>query len=162
MIAVRVGIKQDSVLAALGRLSLEGNDKVDLLDEIGISVAEDTRLRFTDGVDPEGEPWIPSLRATLQGGETLRDTGRLMNSITHVTSANAVEVGTNVPYALPLHFGVTIHAVNGPYLRFKVPGGGWARKSEVTIPARPFLGINDEDAARIADVIQHFLDVKYK
>lgn len=148
------------MLEALGRLALDRDDKSELLGQMGTEVAENTRLRFSDGEDPEGTPWIPSWRARLQGGETMRDKGVLMNSISHIVHGDSVEVGTNVPYALPLHFGATIRAVNGPYLRFKVPGGGWVSKREVTLPARPFLGITDEDAVGITSIINHFLGAR--
>lgn len=161
MIAVRVTVKQGSVLEALGRLALDRADKTALLGLMGTEVAENTRLRFLDGVAPDGTPWVPSIRARTQGGETMRDTGRLMNSITHAVSGDSVEIGTNVPYALPLHFGATIRAVNGPYLRFPV-GGGWATVKEVELPARPFIGITDEDAEGISSIITHFLATAQK
>jgi phage virion morphogenesis protein len=161
VIGVRVSVTQGTVLEALGQLALAGGQKAELLDEIGISVAENTRLRFLDQEAPDGTPWVPSLRAKQQGGETMRDTGRLMNSISHAVAGDSVEVGTNVPYAYPLHFGAEIRAVNGPYLRFRAwPGGPWASKKTVTLPARPFLGITDEDATSIALVINNFLSVK--
>lgn len=42
-----------------------------------------TQLRFRDQEDPEGRPWRPSQRAALHGGQTLRLSGRLRNSITY-------------------------------------------------------------------------------
>jgi len=162
LIGVRVAVKQGSVLEALGRLALDRADKREMLDQMGITVAENTRLRFLDGESPEGEPWEESLRVKLQGGETMRDTGVLMNSITHVIIGDsAVEIGTNVPYAHPLHFGATIRAVNGPYLRFQVARGGpWASKKVVVLPARPFLGITDEDAREFVTIINLFLGTR--
>ncbi len=157
-VAVRATITQGSVLEALAKLALDPGDKRSLLDNIGSGVAESTRLRFIDQEAPDGTPWVPSLRAKHQGGETLRDTGRLMNSITHAVSGDTVEVGTNVPYAHPLHFGATIKPTGGKFLHFRAwPGGPWARKSTVILPARPFIGINDDDAQEIADVITAFL-----
>lgn len=160
-IGIRVQIDPDSgVLSALAKLALDRDDKTTLLDEIGINLAENARLRFTDQVDPDGQGWKPSLRAKAQGGETLRDTGRLMASITHAVSGDAVEYGTNLFYAPFLHFGADIKAVAKPYLTFKVPGGGWARKKEVTLPARPFLGLSDEDEQLVVDIIGNFLRVQ--
>ena len=40
--------------------------------EIGEAMVTSTRLRFREGVDPEGKSWPPSLRAQ-SGGQTLRD-----------------------------------------------------------------------------------------
>jgi phage gpG-like protein len=156
-VAVRITTTRGSVLEALSALALERDDKTELLEQIGINMVENTRLRFGDQVAPDGTPWEPSLRALNEGGDTLRDKGVLLNSITsHVVGGDGVEWGTNVPYALPLHFGATIQAVNGPYLKFKVPGG-WAQKAEVTIPARPFLGMDSEDEQLVVDIIGAFM-----
>jgi phage gpG-like protein len=161
VLSTRIAIREDrGVLQALSRLALDEADKSAVLDEIGVNLAENTRLRFIEQEGPDGERWEPSLRAQAEGGETLRDTGRLMNSINHVVLGDGVEVGTNVDYALPLHFGITITPVNSPYLTFKVPGGGWANKTSVVIPSRPFIGISEDDGALIIDIIDHFLRIQ--
>lgn len=158
-LGVRVTVADDGpVRAALARLALEPDDKSALMDDIGITLSENARLRFIDQVTPSGAPWVPSIRAQVQGGETLRDTGVLMNSITHaLIGADAVEYGTNVPYAMPLHYGATIRATNAPFLMFPLAGGGFARKKEVTLPSREFLGLSAEDEEAVIDVINNFL-----
>lgn len=155
--AINVSFREGSVLSALSKLFIAPSEKAMLLDELGINLVENTRLRFTDQRGPDGEAWVPSIRAKMQGGETLRDKGLLMNSITHLVHPDEVEVGTNVPYATPLHFGAVIRPVNGPFLRFKMPGGGWVTMKEVTLPARPFLGIDEEDKTMLVEVIDAFL-----
>ena len=156
-IGIRITTTDGRALAAMAQLMMTAENKTRLFDEIGVSLTEAARLRFIDQAGPDGQPWVPSYRATNQGGETLRDKGVLMNSLTHVVLADGVEYGTNVPYAGPLHFGAEIQAVNGPFLRFKIPGGGWVSKKSVTLPARPFLGINADDEQTIADIINDFL-----
>ena len=156
-IGVRITTTDGRALAAMAQLMMTAENKTRLFDEIGVSLTESARLRFIDQAGPDGQPWVPSYRATNQGGETLRDKGILMNSLTHVVLADGVEYGTNVPYAGPLHFGAEIRAVNGPFLRFKIPGGGWVSKKAVTLPARPFLGINADDEQTISDIINDFL-----
>ena len=156
-IGVRITVKDGRALAAMAQLTLTSDNKAKLFDEIGSSLAESARTRFIDQVGPDGQPWKPSIRAMTQGGETMRDKGLLMNSITHIVLADGVEYGTNVPYATPLHFGAEIRAVNGPFLRFKIAGGGWVSRKAVTLPARPFLGINADDEQTISDIINDFL-----
>jgi phage gpG-like protein len=158
-IEARVEIKDEGVLAALSRLALEGSGKRELLDLIGIGEAENTRLRFVDQKGPNGQAWTPSIRAKTQGGDTLRDTGRLLNSITHVTSADYVEVGTNVLYAAMMHEGGTINATGGGYLKFKI-GNRWSSKKSVTIPARPFLGLDSEGEQEVIGLIDQFLKTR--
>ena len=160
-LGVRIKIDADSgVLPALAKLALERDDKTALLDEIGINLTENARLRFGDQLSPDGQQWKPSLRAKLQGGETLRDTGRLMASITHRVAGDSVEYGTNVDYAPYLHFGADIKAVDGAYLTFKIPGGGWVSKKSVTLPPRPFLGLSTEDEETVISIIGSFLKVQ--
>lgn len=156
-IGIRITTTDGRALAAMAQLMMTAENKTRLFDEIGVSLTESARLRFIDQSGPDGQPWAPSYRAINQGGETLRDKGILMNSLTHVVLADGVEYGTNVPYAGPLHFGAEIQAVNGPFLRFKIPGGGWVSKKSVTLPARPFLGINADDEQTIAGIINAFL-----
>lgn len=155
-IATRVEVKDEKVLAALSRLALESDGRRSLLDQIGAGEADNTRLRFTDQAGPDGTPWTPSIRARTQGGETLRDTGRLMNSITHLTTPDYTEVGTNVMYAAMMHGGGTIQAVGGGYLKFRI-GAAWIQKKSVTIPARPFLGLDSDGETEIIDIIDRFM-----
>ena len=156
-IGVRITTTDGRALAAMAQLMMTADNKARLFDEIGHALVESTRMRFVDQTGPDGQPWEPSIRARTQGGETLRDKGLLMNSITHSVLSDGVEYGTNVPYAGPLHFGAEIRPVNGPFLRFKMPGGGWVSKRAVTLPARPFLGLNADDEQAIGDIINTFL-----
>ena len=66
--------------------------------------------RFRTATDPWGRPWKPSLRAQLEGGQTLSDTGRLRRSfsVQNVT-ARGFAIGTNVRYAAPHQFLSLIH-----------------------------------------------------
>lgn len=157
-LAVRISASDGgTVSAALSRLALDSADKVSLFNEIGINLTENARLRFSDEVSPDLIPWKPSKRAINQGGKTLRDTGNLLASITHEVLSDGVAYGTNVPYATTLHFGATIKASGSEYLTFRVPGGGWAKKREVEIPARPFIGLDTEDKQMVVDLIGAFL-----
>ena len=108
-------------------------------DEVGQILAASTVLRFERGAGPDGEPWEPSRRALEEGGQTLVDSARLRNSITHVASADGVDVGTNVLYAAIHQFG-----------------SGDLEKPK-NIPARPFLGLDDDDADAVVGVFRRRL-----
>jgi phage virion morphogenesis protein len=156
-LSVRINVQGDgSVAQALSKLSLSASDKTQLFNEIGVNLVENARLRFLDEQAPDGTTWQKSYRAVDQGGATLRDTGVLLASLTHALLPEGVEYGTNVPYAAALHFGATIQAKNKPFLMFKT-GRGFARKKEVTIPARPFVGLDSEDENLVVDLISQFL-----
>lgn len=146
-----VSIKVDgseAALEALGAMIARAKNTRGLFDEIGASLVVSTQRRFEDGRAPDGSPWPPSFRALAEGGKTLVDTARLMQSITHVASDGGVEVGTNVLYAATHQLGATIRPVNAKALAFKI-GGREIFAQEVTIPARPFLGLDDDDETEI-------------
>ena len=155
--AFSISIKADGespIMAVMTKLA--GFDKSAMFDEIGSELVTSTQLRFHDQHDVEGNPWKQSWRAKMQGGQTLRDTGRLMNSMTHNVLPNGVEVGTNVDYAHVLHFGADIMPKVAQYLTFNV-GGQWRKVKQVNIPARPFLGINADDERMILDIIEEHI-----
>lgn len=106
-------------------------------DEIGQTLVSSTVLRFESGRGPDDMPWTPSRRATAQGGQTLVDSARLRDSITHRADADEVEVGTNVVYGAIHQLG---SADDG-----SAPRG---------IPARPFLGIDDGDRREIQRIVE--------
>lgn len=135
---------------------LIGYDKKAMFDEIGAYGVSSTQLRFVDQSDVDGNPWKQSWRAKLQNGQTLRDKGLLMNSLTHNSFENGVEWGTNIEYAIPMHFGSHILPKTGQYLVFNV-AGNWRKVKEVTNPPRSFLGINQDDDEEILDIIGRHL-----
>ena len=108
-------------------------------DEAGQILVASTVLRFERGTGPDGEPWKPSRRALEEGGQTLVDSARLRNSMTHVASADGVDVGTNVVYAAIHQFG-----------------SGDLEKPK-NIPSRPFLGLDDDDADAVLGVFRRRL-----
>lgn len=160
-----VGIEIDSTdLAELGekldRRARRLSDLTPLLDEIGGALVAATQQRFEAGQAPDGTPWERSRRAIYEGGQTLRDSGRLEQSITHRVSADRVAVGTNVIYAAVHQFGATIRPKAANALMFKTPGGGFAQVQSVTIPARPFLGMSQGDRAEVGAIVEDFLRVE--
>ena len=139
--------------------------KFEHLDLAGVNAAlanamrTSTRQRFKNSVDPGGKPWKPSIRVKESGGKTLVDTSRLRNSIRAKSDNTGFVVGTNVIYARRHQFGdkrpVLIKSKTGHGLRFRV-GGRWITKQSVRVqvPARPFLGINEEDIAEIKATLE--------
>lgn len=140
----------------LQRLLRGVGDLYPMLDEIGASLVTSTQMRFEREQAPDGQRWRPSIRAQTTGGKTLTDTRRLADSITHVVADGSVEVGTNVIYAGILHSGGTINAKGGGMLKFRV-GGRFVQKRQVTIPARPIVGVGDDDRAEISAIVSDYL-----
>jgi phage gpG-like protein len=126
--------------------------------------------RFATATDPKGQPWKPSLRAQLEAGQTLSDTGRLRRSFS-VRAAGpwGFTIGTNVRYAAPHQFGATIVPKQARYLRFRLAGGRgkrkggkgrWVATTQVRLPARPFFPEGNDlgrYASHMAEAIQAYL-----
>lgn len=157
--AFAITIQADSspIEAVLKQLGNFESLKNQLFDEIGAGLVDSVQHRFLTGTDVDGNPWKISWRARMQGGETLRDTGRLMNSYTHNVLSSGVEVGTDVVYAPHLHYGATILPKNGQYITFAV-GGQYRKVKQSVLPPRTQLGINAEDEVMILDIVGSFID----
>ena len=119
-------------------------------------VRESTLERFKEGTSARtGRRWKTSIRAaTTEGGKTLIDSAQLRNSIQVTADASGFAVGTNVKARsdTPIWRPGAHHP--GPEGEEPpLPGGrpvGHARsRSTVNIPARPFLGLSDEDMQEI-------------
>ncbi|QKW83393.1 phage virion morphogenesis protein [Acinetobacter sp. FDAARGOS_724] len=157
--AFAITIQTDSspIEAVLEQLGDFDSLKSQLFDEIGAGLVNSIQHRFLTGTGVDGNPWKISWRARMQGGETLRDTGRLMNSYTHNVLSSGVEVGTDVAYAPHLHYGATILPKNGQYITFAV-GGQYRKVKQSILPPRTQLGINAEDEAMVLDIVGSFID----
>ena len=153
---VRIELKADAALAALARAYRQADNPRGLFDNIGMSLVVSTQARFDRGAGPDGSPWPPSLRAIAESGKTLIDSARLMQSITFEATDTGVAVGTNVIYAAVHQFGATIRPVKADKLRFRI-GDRYVATDEVTIPARPFLGLDDDDEREIEAIAGDWL-----
>ncbi|MPM52757.1 hypothetical protein SDC9_99519 [bioreactor metagenome] len=135
-------------------------DRKKLNEALGEGVRESTLERFKQGKGPDGKRWKVSIRAASEGGATLIQTSQLRNSIRSKSDATGFAVGTNVKHAATHQFGDTrtIEAKKAKALRFRI-GDKWIakKKVKVTFPARPYLGLNDEDMDEIKATVDDFL-----
>ncbi|USE82030.1 phage virion morphogenesis protein [Acinetobacter tibetensis] len=153
---------QEKITKWLNRVLKEAGDHSKLMHNIGSILEHNTKQRINTGIGTDDKPWQKSWRAKMQGGTTLRDTSRLYNSIkyTVLDGGKRVIVGTNVFYAPVMHFGATIRAKSGKYLKFKTTMGGWAQVQSVIIPARPFLGMSVDDSQEVLfEIEEHLLEL---
>ena len=149
-----VSVKLDGdVKGLLERLkSLSDVDKAEVMRAIAEGLRTSTIERFRTEKSPEGVKWEQSARAKAAGGKTLTKSAALRNSVKAKADSKGASVGTNLVYAATHQLGAerTIRAKNVKNLKFKV-GNRWVSKQKVSIeiPARPFLGISDEDMKEI-------------
>jgi len=151
----RLKVVSGEVKAAIRRVLQAlplGGDGKPLFTMIGRHVKTDVQLRFREQKSPDGVPWIPSQRVIEHGGQTLRLTGRLRNSITYQADHASVEVGTNVIYAARQHFG------DGSRTQaiFNALKAG-RTVSRAGMPARPFMGLSKQGGEGLVDAVNGFL-----
>lgn len=137
--------------------------------------------RFNDQKSPAGEKWqalSPRYKARKKKNKDkiLRLDGRLANDLRYQVSDTELLFGSNKPYAAIHHFGGEIPiAARSQQAYFKRAKNGevknrFVKKSQsnfaewvtiksyvIKIPARPWLGVSDDDANEIIAITQrHF------
>lgn len=161
-VTLHIDYNDQQIQRVLTRLIETGQNPAPIMKDIATYGESSTRNRFKDSVAPDGTPWKPlkgglfdnipkkhrrkdgKLRATpqafnfVQGRKILIKQSHLLDSITNNAGNDFAEWGsdTSVTYA-------AIHQFGGK--------AGRGRKTE--IPARPYLGINDQDEDNILDLI---------
>ena len=171
---VTITVDDEQVKRMLGDIARRGSDLKPALSAVGALIKESIRTNFAQGGRPS--PWK---KIKNRQGQPLRDTGRLMNSITRQVTGSEVRVGTNVIYAAVHHFGAkrgsfgtkmatvkqhsrTMHMVFGRRLKTpkSVTVGTHQRKMALPwgdIPARPFMMVQDDDLIDIIDILTRYL-----
>lgn len=141
--------------------NLSDIDKKGINKALGQGVRTSTLQRFKEQKTPDEKKWKKSFRASREGGVTLTKSAALKNSIRVSAGMDGFAVGTNKIYARTHQYGeksrkIVIRAKTSKGLVFRI-GDQWIRKKQVTvnvsIPARPFLGINEEDLKEIRDTL---------
>lgn len=148
-----------SPIAALARRLAEVDaDRRAPLEAIGAAWESSTKARFETSKAPDGTPWKPSERARRGKGLTLVLSTRLKGSITNKVDDDAVEVGTNVEYAAAHQFGAVIQRAGAHAVPLHLPAGADASGGVIVLPARPFIGINDDDYVTFAEILEGFVE----
>ena len=130
---------------------------------VGGEVLAATMERFRKGVSPEGDRWPVTIRQKAGDSRPplLGTAGKLSQSYTYRIGPRHVEVGSNLKYSAIHHFGGVIRAKRAKALRFRI-GGAWVMRKAVRIPARPALGLNDEDEANLIRTAEDWLKLALK
>ncbi len=131
-------------------------DEVELMSTIGqLGARQTTRRIEEEKTSPDGAPWQPN----LEGTSILVDTGlNLLYSIASTASASEAEWGSNWQYAHVHQNGMVIKPKSAKALSFKV-GGNFAQVKSVSIPARPFVGLSEENRQEIMDLVTDLFGV---
>lgn len=139
-VSTSIRVDDDGFGAALERMLRVVPTLQPVMEEMGGVLEASAQQRFEDEEGPDGTPW-PRLAASTRArrgddARILRDRGHLVQSITSKATRLEVAVGSNKAQA-------RVHQL----------GGKAGRGLKVEIPARPYLGISDDDRMAIGDVL---------
>ena len=143
-VRIEVKVEDKEVKALLSRMQQNLSDLTPAMQVVGETIRTSVVKNFEDGGRPTS--WKPLAPATLKGskgGGILRRQGMaggLMGSIKYRAYSDRAVVGTNKIYG-------AIHQL----------GGKAGRGRKVTIPARPFLMVQDEDWSEIRHALNAFI-----
>jgi phage virion morphogenesis protein len=123
---------------------LDLGDMTDVMQDIGELLMTSTKDRFAKGEAPDGSKWAAKSPNTK--GRDRRPlfgpSGMLSSQIFYQAAPDSVEVGSNRVYAAMMQFGGTKDQF--PHL--------WG-----DIPARPFLGVSEDDRSGILATVEEWL-----
>lgn len=163
---IRIDLDDAKAQAALSELTKRGTDLRPLMQELGEYLSETTKQRFQTSTAPDGSRWAPNAPATYlsylgkykgsfgtsgritkagagraSGKKPLiGETGRLSSEIYYRADGRSVEIGSGLVYS-------AIHQFGGE--------AGLGRK--VRIPARPYLGLSEQDRSAIGEIAASYL-----
>ncbi|MFD1792085.1 phage virion morphogenesis protein [Ochrobactrum teleogrylli] len=154
-VSLEVEVTDKAVQQAFTRLISVMGDTTPVMSAIGSGMVGSTHRRFVSQKSPDGVAWEklnPEYKKIKRNSRILTESGRLLDSISHRASRDQVTVGTNTPYAAVHQLGATIKPKSASHLVFRLASGIVLAKS-VTIPARPYLGISDDDQVMISETV---------
>lgn len=139
----------------LRQLQATGRDFSGLFADIGEYLKLSHRLRFDEAEAPDGTKWKENSPVTPKYGINKPLHGKTLNlrdGFVYQASAHSLDFGPGQPtkaYAAIHHFGGIIKPKNGKALAFKTAGGDFRMLKQVTITARPYLGLSETDERTI-------------
>lgn len=158
-----ITIDDAAVQAAFVRLQRIGQDASPMMAEIAEHLLESTQRRFDTGIGPDGQPW-----AKLRDGSgrtPLRVSGTLRDQIFPSHGPDFAEIAATTTYARWHQEGVdhpwVILPRSGQALAFPGKDGKKIARRKVThpgLPARPFIGLSDQDRADIGQIASAYLE----
>lgn len=159
MSGARVELEFDNsqVLTAVRGALAELADPRPMLLDIGEALVNSTRDRFSAQRGPDGQTWkslSPRYLATKSPnpGKILQRRGDLVRQIFPQVEGATLLVGTDRVYGAVHQFGALKGAFGKTRRGAPIPWGD--------IPARPFLGISDDDAEEIIAITRDHLQAR--
>ncbi|EPZ5424853.1 phage virion morphogenesis protein [Vibrio paracholerae] len=143
-----VRLNDSEIQEALNQLIKRGTDLTSAMANIGEELLISHDQRFRDQKSPEGIPWAPLSEATKSLKSKNVDTILVLN---HVLSGtlNYQASSDNLLFGSPLEYAATHQ-----FGRVTSPNSMIPNKA---IPARPFLGVDENDRGMILETLSDYL-----
>lgn len=182
-----IQVDDKEVLAALEQMQRRSMDLKPFMGAVGMIMIKAVHSNFEAEGRPKWKGWSPltqeiyeetawekgmATRKTPMAGarqaqrsvnklasaKILQNTGELKKSVVlGPVTANSVEVGSSLVYARIHQLGGEIHPVKAKALRIPVGSGHFIKLQKVTIPARPFLQLQEADGQTIMRIAEDYL-----
>lgn len=158
---IEVEYNDAQVTAALAALFDAISSPVEAMQDIGEFMVKSTKERFPEGAAPDGTPWAPNSPVTLARKKDTRplfgESGRLSSQIFYAADQTGVEWGSPAIQAAVMQFGAAQGAFGAFIGKDKLGRDHFHHLPWGDIPARPFLGVSDQDKTDILDIVHEAL-----
>lgn len=154
---IDIQVDDAELRAELKRLAAKLNDLKPFFNDVGETLLNSTRERFKTQTDPFGRKWKDyaplslAYRARKPQHKDLILTlnGYLRGTLTKKADQDSLRIGTPMVYGAVHQFGAKRGAFGRTRFGVPIPWGD--------IPARPFLGLSEDDRADLLDALNEYL-----
>lgn len=156
---IKITLNDTQAVAKLHRIANQLQHPRKLYGVLGETLKKIHIERFKKEVDPEGKKWKPLSPITreIKGNDSiLKHRGYLSQRTAYNYDDNRVEFGSDAKYARLHQFGGVIKPKKGKRLKFG-KGNNTIFAKESKIPARPWLGVSEQDEQKLLRKATAFL-----
>ena len=154
---ITLTLKDDGLADLAARLGDLLADLSPVMNDIGQQLARSAKDRIDRGVSPDGTAFAPRSPATLAAYDRkgwrykgpLHRSGDMRADIFHGYGPGHAAVGVNAIQSAVMQFGQKKGASGSDKRGRPIPWGD--------IPARPFLGLSEEDRTAIGAIVEEWL-----
>ncbi|MDK3075930.1 phage virion morphogenesis protein [Sedimentitalea sp. JM2-8] len=153
---IEIEFENDTLTPALQRLADGLLDMTPVMGEISEGWLENTINRMLRGEQPDGQPFAPRSPVSLEqyaasgfGAVPLFRKGWMRQGLFPEYGSDFVRIGSNEPQSAVMQFGASQGEFGRTSRGGPIPWGD--------IPARPYLGVSDEDETMIIEELSEWL-----
>ncbi|WP_226779522.1 phage virion morphogenesis protein [Oceaniglobus trochenteri] len=164
---ITVKINDDAIHEALLRLAAGMSDMSRPMNDIGAALVRSSKSRIDEGVSPDGSAFAPLSQVTLDAYANsrppkvsqgpLKQSGDMQSQIFHDYGPAHAEVASNAIQAAVMQFGAGAGAFGAHIGKDKRGRDHFHSIPWGDIPARPFLGVSEDDRDVIVEIVEEWL-----